>query len=55
MTPSPRLQVFDPVKMRTKGTEAEKFVAKGKHLQEKPAVRVLLFNLYSFGLMFYCY
>ncbi|XP_050686354.1 serine/arginine repetitive matrix protein 1-like isoform X4 [Eriocheir sinensis] len=29
-------KVFDPVKMRTKGTEAEKFVAKGKHLQDKP-------------------
>lgn len=27
-------KVFDPVKMRTKGTEAEKFVAKGKHLEK---------------------
>ncbi|XP_064107731.1 serine/arginine repetitive matrix protein 1-like isoform X2 [Macrobrachium nipponense] len=30
-------KVFDPVKMRTKGTEAEKFVAKGKHLEKTPA------------------
>lgn len=37
-------QVFDPVKMRTKGTEAEKFVAKGKHLQNKPMVSILLLN-----------
>ncbi|XP_063842965.1 serine/arginine repetitive matrix protein 1-like isoform X3 [Scylla paramamosain] len=29
-------KVFDPVKMRTKGTEAEKYVTKGKHLQDKP-------------------
>lgn len=36
--------MFDPVKMRTKGTEAEKFVAKGKHLQDKPMVSVLALN-----------
>ncbi|XP_068204188.1 zinc finger C2HC domain-containing protein 1C-like [Palaemon carinicauda] len=29
-------KVFDPVKMRTKGTEAEKFVARGKHLEKAP-------------------
>lgn len=32
---SKKRKVFDPVKMRTKGTEAEKYVAKGKHLQER--------------------
>ncbi|XP_053649211.2 NHS-like protein 3 isoform X2 [Cherax quadricarinatus] len=29
-------KVFDPVKMRTKGTEAEKYIAKGKHLEAPP-------------------
>ena len=27
-------QAFDPVKMRNKGTEAEKYVARGLHLKE---------------------
>ncbi|XP_071552703.1 uncharacterized protein [Panulirus ornatus] len=35
-TKAKKRKVFDPVKMRTKGTEAEKFVARGKHLQERP-------------------
>ncbi|XP_042236529.1 atrophin-1-like isoform X3 [Homarus americanus] len=29
-------KVFDPVKMRTKGTEAEKYISRGKHLEELP-------------------
>lgn len=29
-------KVFDPVKMRTKGTEAEKFISRGKHLEKTP-------------------
>ncbi|XP_042877233.1 zinc finger C2HC domain-containing protein 1C-like isoform X3 [Penaeus japonicus] len=29
-------KVFDPVKMRTKGTEAEKYVKRGAHLKELP-------------------
>ncbi|CAL4122587.1 unnamed protein product, partial [Meganyctiphanes norvegica] len=29
-------KVYDPAKMRTKGTEAEKYVARGEHLKEHP-------------------
>ncbi|KAG0728100.1 Zinc finger C2HC domain-containing protein 1C [Chionoecetes opilio] len=35
-TKAKKRKVFDPVKMRTRGTEAEKYVSKGRHLQERP-------------------
>nr|XP_045600284.1 basic salivary proline-rich protein 2-like isoform X3 [Procambarus clarkii] len=36
---SKKRKAFDPVKMRTKGTEAEVYIAKGKHLVDPPKAK----------------